>query len=112
MNEWLPVGELIKLGGIVTALYIVLLIIQRVVPKRYGNGASGEKPTEFWQMEFDKLENVMRQEVIPILAKQTEILRGIEQTQERLAGTLNEMLRLDYKRVGLEMPLPPPVEKL
>jgi hypothetical protein len=81
------------LGQVGVAAIIVILILRELMPllrKRNGNGASGERPVEYWEQVFRRIvsEEVEKSER-RIAAKLDDAQRDVRAISDRLYSLMN-----------------------
>jgi hypothetical protein len=81
------------LGQLGVAAIIVILILRELMPllrKRNGNGASGERPVEYWEQVFRRIisEEVEKSER-RIAAKLDDAQRDVRAISDRLYSLMN-----------------------
>ena len=93
-----PTVVQIGVGG-VFALLIVRLVLDFLSKQKSKNGSAGDKPVEFWEGTFRKInKESLNETIVPILQQQTRILEAIQVSDAKVASAMMELLAITRAR--------------
>ncbi len=94
------VGLVTQLG--VGGIFCILTLREVFSYLRYrgrGNGAAGDKPTEYWRIEMRQaITETFTAQMLPVLNNQSAILRDIRDAQQKANEGIAELVTLTRER--------------